>query len=92
MGDRRIGASLDVFRSPTEIVPTPVHAWNVRLVGLAGRATKQVPVEQWSKLKGFAKVVAIVSYDEPTGEYEQYAPYQLTVNGVRLPGGNATMP
>ena len=92
VGDRRIGASLDVFRSPTEIVPTPVHAWNVRLVGLAGRATKQVPVEQWSKLKGFAKVVAIVSYDEPTGEYEQYAPYQLTVNGVRLPGGNATMP
>jgi hypothetical protein len=28
-----------------------------------------------------------VAYDEPTEQVQQYAPYTLTVNGVRQPGG-----
>jgi hypothetical protein len=35
----------------------------------------------------FQKVVAIVAYDEPTEQVQQYAPHTLTVNGVRQPGG-----
>ncbi|AGZ42660.1 immune inhibitor A domain-containing protein [Actinoplanes friuliensis] len=83
------GATLDGFRSPTQIVPLRVHAWNVRLVGLdeKGRRARQVPVEQFAALKGYDKVVAVVAYDEPTGQIEQYAPYTLTVNGVVQPGG-----
>ena len=33
------------------------------------------------------QVVAIVAYDEPTEQVQQYAPYTLTVNGVVQPGG-----
>ncbi|CAN5655829.1 hypothetical protein BH24ACT26_BH24ACT26_12380 [soil metagenome] len=32
-------------------------------------------------------VAAIVTYDEPTEEVTQYAPYELQVNGVLQPGG-----
>ena len=35
----------------------------------------------------FQKVVAIVAYDEPTEQVQQYAPYTLKVNGVLQPGG-----
>ncbi len=35
------GSSLDPFDSPTEIVPTAVHNWNVRLVGLDARSTRR---------------------------------------------------
>jgi hypothetical protein len=37
-------------------------------------------------------VIAVISYDDPAGTVQQYAPYQLRVNGVRQPGGNVTMP
>ena len=33
-------------------------------------------------------VGAIVTFDDPTEAIDQYAPYQLTVNGVVQPGGN----
>ena len=32
-------------------------------------------------------VAAIVTYDDPTETSDQYAAYQLTVNGVVQPGG-----
>ena len=35
----------------------------------------------------FDSVVAIVAYDEPTEQVQQYAPYTLTVNGAVQPGG-----
>jgi hypothetical protein len=38
----------------------------------------------------FPKVVAVVAYDEPTEQVQQYAPYTLTVNGVTQPGGGGT--
>jgi hypothetical protein len=33
--------------------------------------------------------VAIVAYDEPTEQVQQYAPYTLEVNGVTQPGGSS---
>jgi hypothetical protein len=38
-------------------------------------------------LSPFDQVVAIVAYDEPTEQVQQYAPYTLKVNGVIQPGG-----
>jgi len=80
------GSSLDGFSSPTQILPTPVHHWDVRLVGLGRHRAWQVPVADFAKLRGFDKVVAIVGYDEPTERVTQYAPYTLTVNGTVQPG------
>jgi hypothetical protein len=42
---------------------------------------------QLDQFSRFGKVVAIVAYDEPTEQVQQYAPYTLTVNGVTQPGG-----
>ncbi|WP_305784777.1 immune inhibitor A domain-containing protein [Symbioplanes lichenis] len=92
LGDRLIsdGSTLRGLRSPTQIVPIEVHAWDVRLVGIdaaAGRV-RQVPVARFGELRDYPKVVAIVGYDEPTEQVRQYAPYTLTVNGVLQPGGS----
>jgi hypothetical protein len=102
VGAKRIGSVLEVFRSPTQIRATPVHHWEVKLIGLqsgqgrrwGGRTgglkrnrMKQVPVERFAELRGYDKVVAVVAYDEPTERVGQYARYTLTVNGVRQPGG-----
>jgi hypothetical protein len=92
VGARSIASSPAGFRSPTQIVPARVHRWHVRLIGLAGARMRQVPVEDFARLRAFPKVIAVVSYDDPTGTVEQYAPYQLRVNGVRQPGGTLTMP
>jgi hypothetical protein len=86
VGATRIGADLSVFRSPTQIVPTPVHHWHVRLVGVRSGTVKVVAVEQFRRLRGYDKVVAVVAYDEPTERFSRYAPYTLTVNGVRQSG------
>ena len=82
------GSVLTGWPSPTKIVPTPVHAWHVTLVGLGKRRAKAVPVAKFAQLEGYPKVVAIVAYDEPTEKLKQYAPYRLTVNGVLQPGGS----
>jgi immune inhibitor InhA-like protein len=89
LGDQKIsdGTTLAGWKSPTELVPTPVYNWHVTLVGLAGRHAKVVPVARFAELKAYPRVVAIVSYDEPTEAVGQYAPYELTVNGKRQPGG-----
>jgi hypothetical protein len=88
VGGRRVsdGSSLRGFRSPTQIVPTPVHNWDVRLVGLAAHRARQVPVTEFARLRDFDKIVAIVGYDDPTEKITQYAPYTLTVNGSVQPG------
>jgi hypothetical protein len=82
------GSTLTGFRSPTQIVPVPVERWLTRLVGIdaARHRAKQVPWQSWAELKAYPKVVAIVSYDDPTAAVKQYAPYDLTVNGVARPG------
>jgi hypothetical protein len=94
------GSSLAPFKSPTQIHPVDVHNWNVRLVGInEGRVPVALQVEfngrnsvrltrgQLALAGPFQKVVAIVAYDEPTEQVQQYAPYTLTVNGVLQPGG-----
>jgi hypothetical protein len=94
------GSSLAPFKSPSQIHPTPVHNWNVRLVGINegkvpvalqvefdGRNRIQLSRAQLALAAPFQKVVAIVAYDEPTEQVQQYAPYTLTVNGVVQPGG-----
>lgn len=93
------GSSLDAFDSPTEIHPISVNNWNVRLIGLDEQHAVALQVEsnghnsfRLNRLELlffalFPKVVAVVAYDEPTEQVDQYAPYTLTVNGVVQPGG-----
>jgi hypothetical protein len=94
------GSNLSAFTSPTQIRPTPVNNWNVRLVGIDegkvplvlqvefnGKSSLSLNRAQLALASPFQKVVAIVAYDEPTEQVQQYAPYTLTVNGVRQPGG-----
>jgi hypothetical protein len=95
------GSSLDPFDSPTEIKPLTVNNWNLRLVGLDEHNKIALQFEfngknnvnlgllsiQLLTLRLFPKVVAVVAYDEPTEQVNQYAPYTLTVNGVVQPGG-----
>jgi len=80
---------------------TDVFNYNVRLVGLDAKHHVGLQVEFNGKknislssrnaalkaLRLFPQVVAVVAYDEPTEQVQQYAPYTLTVNGVLQPGG-----
>jgi hypothetical protein len=93
------GSSLAPFKSPTEIKPTAVNNFNLKLVGIDpahhlawqfefdGKFDLSLNRIQLALLALFPQVVAIVAYDEPTEQVQQYAPYQLTVNGVLQPGG-----
>ncbi|GAB3254993.1 choice-of-anchor J domain-containing protein [Kineosporia babensis] len=97
------GSSLEPFDSPTEIVPVVVHNWNVRLIGLDTRRQRAVQVSfdgragiqldrkspEVRQLRKADEVVAVVAYDEPTEQVQQYASYTLSVNGVLQPGGGA---
>ncbi|MDG6103362.1 choice-of-anchor J domain-containing protein [Dactylosporangium aurantiacum] len=95
------GSSLAPFDSPTEINPVEVNNWHVKLVGIdeahnlawqfefTGKNTISLNWIQLALLSLFPKVVAVVAYDEPTEQVQQYAPYTLTVNGVVQPGGSA---
>jgi hypothetical protein len=95
------GSSLAPFKSPTQIHPIDVHNWNVRLVGIKegsvpvalqvafnGKSSISLSRPQLALAAPFDKVVAIVAYDEPTEQVQQYAPYTLEVNGVTQPGGS----
>lgn len=93
------GSSLDPFDSPSEIFPTPVANWNVRLIGLDDKHSVALQLESNGRdtirlnrlellvMAPFPKVVAVVAYDDPTEQVNQYAPYSLVVNGVTQPGG-----
>jgi len=93
------GSSLAPFKSPTEIRPVTVNNVDLKLVGIDpvhhlawqfefnGKFDLSLNRLQLALLALFPQVVAIVAYDEPTEQVQQYAPYQLTVNGVLQPGG-----
>ena len=93
------GSSLDPFSSPTQIVPTKVANWSLRVVGydeakhkalymsFDGQREVRLTTAQIAKLAGFPVVVAIVGYDDPTEQVQQFAPYTLKANGVLQPGG-----
>jgi hypothetical protein len=97
------GSSLEPFDSPTEIRPIKVDNWNVRLIGIdeQGQRARQVEFDgpfrlaldrgRLASLSSFPTVVALVAYDEPTEQVQQYAPYALTVNGVPQPGGGGVV-
>jgi hypothetical protein len=94
------GSSLAPFDSPTEIKPFAVANWHVKLIGIRqGHVTlvQQVEADGVTSInldRRFLRqfvladtVVAVIAYDEPTETVQQYAPYQLKVNGVLQPGG-----
>ncbi len=94
------GSSLTPFRSKTQIMPTAVENWTVKLVGIVdgrkvkvlqlqwdGRSSIQLGRAQLARFAQYDRVVAIVGYDESTELVQQYAPYTLTVNGTLQPGG-----
>lgn len=93
------GSSLAPFDSPTEIKPISVKNWNLRLIGIDeaqsfaqqfefdGGSSLTLNQSRLALLSAFPKVVAVVAYDEPTEQVNQYAPYTLTVNGTAQPGG-----
>ncbi len=93
------GSSLTPFRSPTQISPTQVANWDVRLVGLDavhhkalvqdynGQASFSLTRAQLKKFEDYPMVVAVVSYDDPTEQVQQFANYALVANGVTQPGG-----
>ena len=98
------GSSLAAFKSPTQISPVKVTGWDVKLVGISGgkvplilqleskgKSSLDYTLPDLARLLPFDRVVAIVAYDEPTEQVQQYAPYALTVNGVTQPGGG-TLP
>jgi len=94
------GSSTAPFRSPTQIKPTAVANWDVKLVGIrpgtapivqqietTGKNSITMSLAQLAQLAPAQSVVAVVAYDEPTELVQQYAPYALTVNGTLQPGG-----
>ena len=95
------GSNPSVFKSFSEARPSSVAAWNVRLVGLdtakhkalvktyTGRSFS-LSAADLAKFRAYPRVVAIVSYDEPTEQLQPQALYTLTVNGVVQPGGGGT--
>lgn len=98
------GSSLAPFRSPTQIQPIKVANWNAKLIGIRpgavpvveqlesnGKSSITLNRAQLALLLPATQVVAIVAYDEPTEQVQQYAPYALTVNGTLQPGGG-TLP
>jgi hypothetical protein len=95
------GSTAAPFKSTTQTYPVPIFAFNVRVVGLDTFKHKAL-VRHYSarsfslgkaKLAQFRKyprVVVLVSYDEPTEQYQPQAEYTLTANGVVQPGGGQT--
>ena len=93
------GSDASVFSSPTQINPVEVANWNVRIVGLDaaghrgvirqfdGATTLSLDAEDLRPFRGYPTVVAIVGYDDPTEQVQQYASYTLTANGAVQAGG-----
>lgn len=94
------GSNLGAFKSPTQVRPTPVENWHVKLVGIRPGKVPFVAQVAWDgksaikldpatriKLLPAKQVVAVVSFDDSTEMVQQYAPYTLTVNGEVQRGG-----
>ncbi|NHC12910.1 choice-of-anchor J domain-containing protein [Motilibacter deserti] len=97
------GSTTAGWSSQTELVPVPVSGFTVQVIGYASDGSKVDLVEMKlddeldGQLRGgkirslfgpsVDTVAAIVTYDEPTEQVTQLAPYELRVNGVLQPGG-----
>jgi hypothetical protein len=99
------GSSLEGWQTITQINPNDVNGFTVQVISYDEAHTEahiaQLVLDEsfQGSLSGTeledaigttAEVVAvIVTFDEPTETFAQYAPYELTVNGVLQPGGSA---
>jgi bacillopeptidase F (M6 metalloprotease family) len=96
------GSSLTPFKSLSETRPTAVSNLTVTLLSIDSKSrkitVKRFPLTGDFALSGRANVQkyidkkadfvgAVVTYNEPSESSTQYAPYQLTINGVVQPGG-----
>lgn len=92
------GSSVTPFKTATQIRPVKVADWNVGVVGL--NTTKHRALvrtytarsfflnhAQLAQFRRYPRVVVLVSYDEPTEQYQARALYTLKANGVVQPGG-----
>jgi hypothetical protein len=98
------GSSLDGWESLTQVNPVDVSGFTVQIVGYASKGKKvsveRIKLNrdfdatfERRKLRKLVHrkadvVAALVMYDEPTEQVNQYAPYGLRVNGVLQPGGS----
>ena len=93
------GSSLTPFKSPTQILPVAVANWDLRLVGIDesgrrvlvrsydGKSEVGLGEKDLGPFADYPYVVAVVAYDDPTEQVQQFASYTLAVNGVVQPGG-----
>ena len=96
------GSSLAPFKSISETRPTAVSNFTVTLLSIDSKSKKitinRFPLTGEFAISGNANVQkyidkkadfvgAVVTYNDPGESATQYAPYQLTVNGVVQPGG-----
>jgi len=94
------GSDIASWKSPTQVHPGSVANFVVTIMSVNGNkiTLTQLPLNGDFAVKNKADlqkyidknadlVAAIVTYDDPPETSEQYAPYQLTVNGVVQPGG-----
>jgi hypothetical protein len=96
------GTSLAGWRSFTEVRPNTVAGFTVYIVSIRTNpdriTVQQLKLDNAFAVQGFAHIQryvdrraqfvgAVVFYDDPSERSDQYAPYQLTVNGVVQPGG-----
>jgi hypothetical protein len=96
------GTSLAGWRSFTEVRPNTVAGFTVHIVSIRTNpdriTVQQLKLDNAFAVQGFAHIQryvdrraqfvgAVVFYDDPSETSFQYAPYQLTVNGVVQPGG-----
>ena len=96
------GSSLAPFKSLSQTRPTAVSNFTVTLLSIDSKSkkitVKRFPLTGEFAVSGQANVQkyidkkadfvgAVVTYNDPSESATQYAPYQLTVNGVVQPGG-----
>ena len=96
------GSSTAPFKSISETRPTAVSNFTVTILSIDSKSrkitVKRFPLTGEFSLSGNANVQkyidkkadfvgAVVTYNDPDESVTQYAPYQLTVNGVVQPGG-----
>jgi hypothetical protein len=92
------GSSVTPFKSTTQTRPVPIEAFSVRVVGLdtvKHRALVReytarrfsLSTKQLAPFRAYPRVVVLVSYDEPSEQYQPQALYTLKANGVVQPGG-----
>ena len=94
------GSDIASWQSPTQVHASAVSNFVVTIMSLNGNkiTLKQLPLNTDFAVRNKANVqkyidknadlvAAIVTYDDPAETSDQYAPYQLTVNGVVQPGG-----